>query len=141
MTATPNLAAVERGFRFAPVRVDLTADAVARYLTAVGADSTCYAGGPALQVAPPLAAVAFALREVQRQVALPAGTIHTGQEVHMYRGLPVGCVLSCETVVSQRSVRGNWIVLKIDIEATIVGDPAPALTACATLMFPQETAT
>jgi hypothetical protein len=116
----------------------LDTESVGRYCAAVDAVSAAYTGGPGTRV-PPLAAMAFALREVLQQVELPAGALHSGQELETYRALPLGSTLLCDAVVSQRSLRGGWIFLSIDFEAVLEGESRPALTARTSVMVPQRT--
>jgi hypothetical protein len=132
MTTTRDLARLEKGYRFRPFRLDLNAGDVDRYRRAVLDLAT-----QRPDLTPPLAVAAFALREMLAQVDLPPGAIHSGQEIATYGNIPVGSVLVCEATVSQRSVRGGWVVQVIDFEATD-GEGGPLVFSARTsVMSPQ----
>jgi hypothetical protein len=136
-----SLASLDKGFRFTPFRLDLDPAAVRRYLNAVSDSSQVYDDGASVSLTPPLAIAAFALREMLAQVELPAGAVHSGQEIGSFRAIPVGSTLHCEAVVSQRSVRAGWVAIVVDFEAS---DPAggPVLFSARTsVLSPQEVST
>ena len=74
-TARTSISAFPRSHEFAPSTFVVTPADVAAYLAAIG-DAGDY--GDAV---PPLAAVALGLAALQEQIALPEGSLHTGQEV------------------------------------------------------------
>ena len=137
MPAAPSLLTLERGFRFAPLRIPLDFHTVERYRSAVKAFSPAYEDGQ-LRLVPPLAAMAFALREVLNQIQLPPGALHSSQEFEAHQALPEGTILLCDAIISQRTVRGGWLFLNIDFVANVESNGKPALSARTSVMIPQE---
>ena len=73
--ARTSISAFPRGHEFAAAAFSLSAEVVCAYLAAIGDE--CDYG----DTIPPLAAVALGLNALQEQIALPEGSLHTGQEV------------------------------------------------------------
>lgn len=140
MSTAPNLATTPQGFRFKTMRLELTAQVVARYFRAIGATDGTETNQAVSQFVPPLAVIALALSGLQEQIPLPAGAIHAGQELQTHRVLPVPSVLQCDAVISQRAQRAGWIILSIDIAATMDDDGQPAVSGRTTLLLPDQRA-
>jgi len=115
MTSPAHIALPElpRGYEFPPRVFSLSGDDVARYLGAT-ADEGDYGGA-----VPPLAALALALRALQEQIALPEGSLHTGQELEQLAIIRTGERLTLTGRVAQRSERQGFVisVLEVDIGA------------------------
>ena len=94
----------------------LDADAVSRYIEAVGdrSGSRLEDGGPA--TAPPMAVAALSLRGVVNDLAIPGGTLHVGQGLEFRQAVPVGETLDCTARLAQNSVRGDWRFLVVNLE-------------------------
>jgi hypothetical protein len=128
-----NIALLPRGHQFSPASFEVSAEDVAFYLGAVQDESGVY--GDAV---PPLAVAAAALRALLEQVELPAGTLHSAQEVECLAAVPAGAVLTMAGRVAQRSERGGFVASVIEFEVALEGSPAePVLTGRATVMAPQ----
>jgi hypothetical protein len=106
----------------------LTPQQVAAYNAAVG-DANDYG-----DLVPPLAAVALALATLQEQVALPAGSLHTGQEVEHRATLRTGRPLTLTGRIAQRSERQGFVISVIEFEIAAGADAA--ITARTTIMAP-----
>lgn len=126
-TKTP-VSALPKGYEFAQVEFTVEKRDVAAYLAAVG-DSTPY--GDAV---PPLAAVALALQALQEQVALPEGSLHTGQEVSHHAIVEAGEPLMMRGRVGMRSERQGFVISALDYEILRGGETL--ISARTTIMAP-----
>jgi hypothetical protein len=137
MAAPPRLliSDLPKGHRFATVSFELTADDVRRYLAAAGDGNAIYAERA---LAPPLAVAARALGALLETVELPAGTLHTGQEVEAHGGVPIGAALTLTGRIAQRSERAGYVIAVIEFEVTPAAAAGPALTGRTTVMAPSS---
>lgn len=78
----PNIAELTPGHEFPPVRYTLRPQDVALYLEAVGDENALY---HAEGYVPPTALVAYVLGGLFRLIDLPAGSIHSAQELSVSR--------------------------------------------------------
>jgi hypothetical protein len=134
----PGLAELPRGHELAAAGFRLTAEDVRRYLDAVEDRSGAYGQGrEGPPWAPPLAIAALALRSILEQVRLPAGAVHTGQEVEFQRPIPVGAHLRSRARVAQRSEMRGVVVSVIEFNVEEEASPTPCVIGRATVMVPQ----
>lgn len=131
------LPALSKGLEFPAATFRLDDDAVARYRAAVEDQSL-----PSLErelgpgLVPPLAVAARVFKALEEHLALPPGSLHTGQEVEFRRVVRVGESLNGGGRVANVSSRGGWLFVAIDIWADDAqGDPI--LRGRANLMMPQ----
>lgn len=124
-----------KGHRFPDISFSLTAQDIARYLDAVEEANDLYLER---ELAPPLAVAARALGALLDFVELPAGALHTGQEIASHAGVPIGAKLTLAGAIAQRSVRAGVTISIIEFEVTPSGAPGPALTGRTTLMAPVD---
>jgi hypothetical protein len=119
----------------------LASDDVRRYLEAVEDRTGAYWEGPEGPAwVPPLAVAAMALRAILEQVDLPAGALHTRQEVEFRRLVPVGSLLQPRARVAQRSEMRGAVISIVEFDVAEQGSPDPAVVGRATVMMPpQET--
>lgn len=82
MRIVPNIAELAVGHEFPPARLTLRPQDVALYLEAVGDENELYRDDGYV---PPTALVAYALGELFRIIDLPAGAIHSAQELSLSR--------------------------------------------------------
>ena len=120
-----------KGHRFPDISFPLTAQDIARYLDAVEDSNDLYLER---ELAPPLAVAARALGALVDFIELPAGALHTGQEIASHAGVPIGATLTLAGAIAQRSERAGFIISIIEFEVTPSGAPGPALTGRTTLM-------
>jgi acyl dehydratase len=133
----PNIADLPRGHELPLADFRLDAAAVRRYLEAVEDRSGAYGQGPEGPAwLPPLAVAALALRAIMGQVELPAGALHTGQEVEFRRPVPVGASLRSQARVAQRSEMRGAVISVIEFEVTEEGSSTPVVVGRATVMIP-----
>jgi hypothetical protein len=117
-----------RGHEFTPVTFTITADDVRGYLDATG-DVQGYG-----TTVPPLAVVALALGSLQREVVLPDGSLHTGQEVEHEKSLQSGEQLTMTGRLAQRSERQGFVICVLELE--VADADGVGLRARATIMAP-----
>jgi hypothetical protein len=119
------------GHRFPAAAFALTASGIEAYLAAVEDASAVYAER---RLAPPLAVAARALGILLESVELPAGTLHTGQEIAVHAGVPFDAPLTMSGRIAQRSERAGLVISVIEFE--VADGNAPALSGRATVMAP-----
>jgi hypothetical protein len=137
----PSLADLPRGHEIPVAGFDLRAGDVRRYLEAVEDRTGAYGegvDGPAW--VPPLAVAALTLRAVLEQVVLPAGALHTGQEVEFRRPVPVGSSLQPRARVAQRSEMRGAVISVVEFDVAEEGLADPAVIGRATVMMPPQEA-
>ena len=127
-SARTSISAFPRGHEFAPATFTLTRAQVDAYLSAIG-DHTPYA-----DAVPPLAAVALGLAALQEHIALPEGSLHTGQEVEQLAIMPADALLTLTARIAQRSERQGMVISALDFEIAAGG--ATAIRARSTIMAP-----
>ncbi len=123
-----SVSSVPRGTDLEPAHFTLARDRIDAYLRAVG-DNNTYG-----DVVPPLAVVALALSELQEQVSLPEGALHTAQEVEHRRPVRPGEQLTLRPRIAQRSERQGFIISVIELD--IAANDQPAIRARTTVMAP-----
>ena len=82
----------------------LSEESVREYLNAVGDDLAVYAEAG---LVPPLTLCAYALGAMLEKLSLPAGTIHSIQEMEAVSGVAVGEVIRGEAVPERPRSRGG----------------------------------
>lgn len=117
-----------RGHEFASSAFAISGAQAEAYLRAVG-DTGNYARN-----VPPLAAVALGLAALQERIALPDGSLHTGQEVEHLASIAVGEPLTLSARVAQRSERQGMVISVIEFE--IASTSSIAIRARSTIMAP-----
>lgn len=127
------LSDLPKGHQFPATSFELTAQDVSRYLEAVQDANAIYLER---RLAPPLAVAAYALGVLLAVVELPAGTLHTGQEVEARAGVPIDAALTLAGRIGQRSERAGLIVSVIEFAVTPAGSDTVALTGRTTVMAP-----
>jgi hypothetical protein len=126
--ARTSITALQRGATLPTASFSISPDEVRDYLAATG-DRGNYDGA-----VPPLAVMAFALRELQQTIVLPGGSLHTGQEVEHVSPVRAGDPLTMTGIVAQRSERQGLVITIIETE---VASPfGPALRGRTTIMAP-----
>jgi len=126
--ARTSISAFPRGHEFPTATFSLTAEQVRAYLAAVG-DANDYG-----DTVPPLAAVALGLNALQEQIALPEGSLHTGQEVEHSALVRAGDTLTLTGRIAQRSERLGFVISVIEFE--ISANTSVAVRARTTIMAP-----
>jgi hypothetical protein len=117
-----------RGHAFPPATFSLGRAQVDAYLRATG-DQGSYS-----DAIPPLAAVALGLAALQEWIALPEGSLHTGQEVEHLATLHVGDAMTLTGRIAQRSERQGMVISVLEFE--ISASDGTAIRARSTIMAP-----
>jgi len=120
-----------KGHEFPVTTFLLSRDHVARYLDAVEDTNAVYLDRG---LAPPLAVAALALGSLLEVIELPAGTLHTGQEVEARAGVPLDAALSLAGRIAQRSERAGMVISVIEFDVTPERAAAPALSGRSTVL-------
>ena len=116
-----DLAILEPGQTLLRAPLTISPQEIDTYLDAVDDDADVYR---AEHLAPPMAVVALIMASAMRAVALPAGAVHTGQELDFAAPValgPDGATLDCLASVTQNSVRRGTRFLVLEITADIQG--------------------
>lgn len=129
-TPLPELA---KGHEFPPTSFELAEQDASAYLEAVDDSNPVYLDR---RLAPPLAVAARGLGALLEVTELPAGTLHTGQEMEAHQGVPFGARLTLSGRIAQRSERAGLIISVIEFEVTLPGSDAAAVTGRTTVMTP-----
>ncbi len=129
-TVLPDL---PKGHRFSELSFQARAGEVAQYLEAVKDANEIYLERG---LAPPLAVAARALGKLLELIELPAGTLHTGQEVEAHAKVPLDATLTLRGSIAQRSERAGLIISVIEFAVTPAGSANAAVTGRTTVMVP-----
>jgi hypothetical protein len=113
----------------------VTSSEAAAYRAAVDDNGALYDQG---HLVPSMAVAALVMGAAMRAVDLPAGAVHTGQELEFALPVPEQAELNCTATVSQNSVRGGTRFLVIGIQAALGGKTAVA--GRATIAIAEEAA-
>lgn len=125
-----SIAALPRGHEFEPATFTLPGAQVRAYLDAAG-DAGDYGAH-----VPPLAVAALGLAALQERIALPEGSLHTGQEVDHASAARTGEALTLTGRIAQRSERQGFVISVIEFEVSAGG--RRVLGARTTIMAPGE---
>ena len=120
-----------KGHEFPPTTFILSVEDVIRYVDAVEDGNTVYLERG---MAPPLCVAASALGGLLELLELPPGTLHTGQEIEVQGGVPIGVELTLTGRIAQRSERGGMVITALDFELTPHGANEPALKGRTTVL-------
>jgi hypothetical protein len=115
------LDALQPGQTLFSERISVPAAASAAYREAV--DDGCDLH-PQKCLVPSMAVAALVMGAAMRAVHLPAGAVHTGQELLFSREVPEGVELDCSTSVAQNSVRQGTRFLTLELRAMRGGELA-----------------
>ena len=102
-----------------PLRVD--AEEVRAYLEATG-EAAASSAELWSETVPPLALGAFLFSALMELMPLPAGTLHTGQELKFHRPVSVGEDLTARITVRQRAERRGSRLTTLVLEAYAAGE-------------------
>ena len=87
-------------------------------------------------VVPPMAIAALVMSEAMRALELPAGAVHTGQEVEFLNPVPEDVPVECSSSVVQNSVRRGVRFLTLELQASCAG--VPTVSGRASIAVPVE---
>ena len=114
-----DLSSLELGQALCERDVVVTSDRAALYIDAVEDDSPLYA---AQGLAPPMAVAAIVMAAAMEAVELPAGAVHTGQELAFAGPAPIGASVRCVASVAANSVRRGTRFLSLDLTGSAEGE-------------------
>ena len=96
----------------------LDTEAVAKYVAAVGDQSSIFDPTDDRAVAPAMAIAALSLRGVVSDLGVPRGTVHAGQELEFSGVARLGDELTCKAILLQNSVRGGTRFVAVQLSVT-----------------------
>ncbi|MEK9659736.1 MAG: MaoC family dehydratase [Chloroflexota bacterium] len=126
-----DLSTLQPGQRLCGGPLTIPSERAVAYRAAVGAS-----GSPG--AVPGMAVAALVMAEAMAAVDLPAGTVHTGQEVAFSGPVAAGEALETEATVAANSVRRGTRFLVLELAASRAGKPV--LVARANLAIPEPEA-
>ena len=113
-----DLSTLERRQRLVNENLPISREAADAYQAAVAGGAAWHReqGG-----VPPMAVAALAMATTMRAVGLPAGAVHTGQELAFLGTVAPGAPLQCSAHVAQNSVRRGTRFLSLRFQVTSQG--------------------
>ena len=127
-----DLGTLEPGHTLVEREIVVTAAMAGAYAAAVGDANALYAQEG---LVPPMAVAALVMAEAMDAVSLPAGTVHTGQELTFSRPVAVGAAVRCSATVAANSVRRGTRFLTLDLRGE--RDGGAAVEGRAALAIPE----
>jgi len=115
METDTDLSSLRPGQKLAEEELVVSQEAADAYQTAVGEAMAPYHKG---RVVPPLAVAALAMGTAMRSLALPAGAVHTAQELAFMGAVTPGVPIRCATAVAQNNVRRGLRFLVVQLSVT-----------------------
>ena len=115
------LSRLEPGYELFSRQIVITDEAIAHYLDAVDDHSNVYAKE---NIAPPMMVAALVMSEALEAISLPAGAVHTGQELGFEVPVDVGATVDCKGTVVQNSVRRGTRFMALEIITGVGGHQA-----------------
>ncbi len=116
-----DLNTLEPGHALVDREIVITSAMVGAYTQAVGDGNTLYADEG---LVPPMAVAALVMAEAMDAVSLPAGTVHTGQELTFSRPVAMDSAVRCSATVAANSVRRGTRFLTLDLRGELDGQAA-----------------
>ncbi|MGH9202486.1 MAG: MaoC/PaaZ C-terminal domain-containing protein [Vicinamibacterales bacterium] len=129
------LAALPKGHEFSLSAFDLSQAWVADYVAAVEDEAISALG----DFVPPMATAALSIRALLKSAALPAGTIHLGQDLNFVNAASAGERLTVAARVASRGERRDWVLMAVELDVRGQTD-ASITTGRATVTFPNDAA-
>ena len=127
-----DLSTLEPGHLLADREIVITSSMADAYICAVGDECSLYADEG---LVPPMAVAALVMAQAMEAVSLPAGTVHTGQELTFSRPVAADSAVRCSATVAANSVRRGTRFLALDLRGEL--DGAAAVEGRATLAVPE----
>ena len=130
-------AALAKGQKVSSQIYLLDLETVSQYIDAVGSSRERWAisGDNESGMVPPMAIAALSLRGVVNDLAIPGGTLHTGQELEFISPVSVGETLECNAIILQNSLRSEWRFLVVNI-SVLCAKGRKVMTGKSTIMLP-----
>ena len=116
-----DLNTLEPGHALVDREIVVTAAMADAYISAVGDECALYAEEG---LVPPMAVAALVMAEAMDAVSLPAGAVHTGQELTFSRPVAMGAAVRCSATVAANSVRRGTRFLTLDLRGALGGEAA-----------------
>lgn len=108
---------------------------VSNYVEAVQDESEPLLGEGGRELVPAMAVAALSMRGVVKDLRIPGGTLHVGQEFEFSGAVELGDSVDCVATLAQNSVRGDWRFLVVECMVSD-GDDAEVMKGKSTIMIP-----
>ena len=118
-----DITSVEPGTSLFNRTMTVSQGAVRAYVDAVEDANALY---EAEGIAPPMAVAALMMALALEAIDLPAGSVHTSQELEFAAPVPIGSAVECSAAVSQNSVRKGTRFVAMDVVGEAQGRRAVA---------------
>ena len=128
---------LEPGHQISSHSYILYEDTISRYVEAVGGQHPMRSEENGKAFVPPMAVAAMWLRGVVKDLAIPGGTLHIGQELEFKRAVTTGETVKCLATVVQNTVRRGmrFMVVKLEIDGV---DGRRVMEGRGTLTLPES---
>jgi len=93
-------------------------DIIQRYVDAVGGHHPSSDDTGHLNLVPPMAIASLWLRSVIKELEIPGGTLHVGQELEFTRAARIGDRIECTATILQNTVRKDIRFMVIQLKVT-----------------------
>ncbi|MXY21727.1 MAG: hypothetical protein F4Y49_10385 [Dehalococcoidia bacterium] len=110
---------------------------VSDFVKAVQDDSGTLFDAEGHELVPAMAVAALSIRGVVKDLRIPGGTLHVGQEFEFSGAVAVGQSVDCVATLAQNSVRGDWRFLVVDCKVSREND-AEVMKGKSTIMIPAD---
>ena len=128
-----DLNTLEPGHTLVDRELVITEEMAHAYIEAVGDECAVYNEEG---LVPSMAVAALVMAKAMDTVSLPAGTVHTGQELTFSRPVAMGSAIRCSATVAANSVRRGTRFLTLDLRGERDGEAA--VEGRAALAIPEE---
>lgn len=128
-----HIADFQVGYEFASIRFQLQPQEVALYLQAVGESNDLFQHQ---RFVPPTALAAYALRGILREINLPAGALHSAQEMSVSRPVTSNETIIFRAKLTRNAVRRGWRFVSIDFDGVDEGE-AQVIRGKSTVVIPE----
>lgn len=96
----------------------LDSETIQRYIDAVGGNIPRSDGTGSLNLVPPMAIASLWLRGVIKELEIPGGTLHVGQELEFTQAARIGDRIECTATILQNTVRKNIRFMVVQLKVT-----------------------
>jgi len=103
------------GQEFSPVTYQMTDSVVSKYLKSVDRFDEWQSSSMSEYV-PPMAIAACAMSVMSKLFIMPAGAIHTSEELQFYKPVPIGAIVSCHAKIGRKLGRGKFQMLTLEMD-------------------------
>ena len=108
-----NLSLLEQGQIILEKSIALSQEQITSYLDAVGDQSTIFLEEA---IVPPIAILAQSMAEAMAAIKLPAGTVHTSQDIEIEHSISSGSSVDCTCAINSNTIRNGVRFLVLEFK-------------------------